>query len=77
MIISVFCVGVCTHTHMHSVMIAALWTVAHHVPLSWDFPGKNTGVYCHFLLQFHGKALNEIVQAKHISIFVRCLKGRA
>ena len=21
------------------------------VPLSWDFPGKNTGVGCHFLLQ--------------------------
>ena len=27
------------------------WTVAHQVPLSMDFPGKNTGVYCHFLLQ--------------------------
>ena len=23
------------------------WTVAH----SWDFPGKDTGVGCHFLLQ--------------------------
>ena len=28
-----------------------LWTVAHHVPLSVDFPGKNTGVDFHFLLQ--------------------------
>ena len=27
------------------------WTVAHQVPRPWDFPGKNTGVDCHFLLQ--------------------------
>ena len=27
------------------------WTVAPQVPLSMDFPGKNTGVGCHFLLQ--------------------------
>ena len=27
------------------------WTVAHQAPLSMDFPGKNTGVGCHFLLQ--------------------------
>ena len=26
-------------------------TVACQAPLSWDFPGKNTGVGCHFLLQ--------------------------
>ena len=25
------------------------WTVAHQPP--WDFPGKSTGVVCHFLLQ--------------------------
>ena len=28
-----------------------LWTVAHQAPLSWDSPGKNTGMGCHFLLQ--------------------------
>ena len=27
------------------------WTVTHQAPLSWDSPGKNTGVGCHFLLQ--------------------------
>ena len=27
-----------------------LWIVAHQAPL-WDFPGKNTGVGCHFFLQ--------------------------
>ena len=27
------------------------WTVACESPLSWDSPGKNTGVGCHFLLQ--------------------------
>ena len=28
-----------------------LWTVAARLLCSWDFPGKNTGVGCHFLLQ--------------------------
>ena len=28
-----------------------LWTVAHQTPLSWDSPGKNTGVGCHALPQ--------------------------
>ena len=27
------------------------WTVAHRLLCPWDFPGKNTGVSCHFLLQ--------------------------
>ena len=27
------------------------WTVAHRLLCPWDFPGKNTGVCCHFLLQ--------------------------
>ena len=27
------------------------WTVAPQAPLLWDFPGKNTGVGGHFLLQ--------------------------
>ena len=26
-------------------------TAAHQAPPSWDSPGKNTGVACHFLLQ--------------------------
>ena len=30
-------------------LFATPWTVAHQPPL--DFPGKNTGVGCHFLLQ--------------------------
>ena len=30
---------------------AAPRTVAHQAPLSMDFPGRNTGVDCHFLLQ--------------------------
>ena len=28
-----------------------LWTIAHQTPLSMGFPGKNTGVGCHALLQ--------------------------
>ena len=27
------------------------WTVAARLLCPWDFPGKNTGVDCHFLLQ--------------------------
>ena len=30
---------------------ATVWTVAHQTPRPWDFPGKNTGVGCHVLLQ--------------------------
>ena len=30
---------------------AAPWTVAARFLCPWDFPGKNTGVGCHFLLQ--------------------------
>ena len=32
-------------------LFATLWMIAHQAPLSRDFPGKNTGVGCHFLLQ--------------------------
>ena len=32
-------------------LFASPWTVAHQAPLPWDFPGENTGVGCHFLLQ--------------------------
>ena len=32
-------------------LLATPWTVACQVPLSMGFPGKNTGVGCHFLLQ--------------------------
>ena len=31
-------------------LFVTLWTVAPQAPLSWHFPGKNTGVGCHFLL---------------------------
>ena len=32
-------------------LFAAPWTVVHQASLSMGFPGKNTGVDCHFLLQ--------------------------
>ena len=34
-----------------SLNSATPWIVAHHAPLSWGFPSKNTAVGCHFLLQ--------------------------
>ena len=35
----------------HVSLFATPWTVAYQAPRLWDFPGKNTGVDCHFLLQ--------------------------
>ena len=35
----------------HVPLFATLWTVARQVLCPWNFPGKNTGVGCHFLLQ--------------------------
>ena len=32
-------------------LFATPWTVAYYLLHPWDFPGKNTGVGCHFLLQ--------------------------
>ena len=32
-------------------LFATQWTVAYRLWSLWDFPGKNTGVGCHFLLQ--------------------------
>ena len=47
-----------TVLRLHSAcMLSTVWffvtpsTVAHQSPLPWSFPGKNTGVDCHFLLQ--------------------------
>ena len=34
----------------HVGLFVSPWTVAHKAPL-WNFPGKSTGVGCHFLLQ--------------------------
>ena len=36
---------------IHVQLFATPWTVAHQAPLSMGFPGKNTGVHCHFFLQ--------------------------
>ena len=42
---------VCMLSHVSRVwLFATPWTVARQVPLSWDFPNKNAGVGCHFLL---------------------------
>ena len=34
----------------HVRLLATPWTVAYQAPLSWDFPGKSTGVGCQCLL---------------------------
>ena len=41
--------------------LATPWTVVHRAPLSWDFPGKNTGVGCHFLHQGRVTLVNNTI----------------
>ena len=47
------CVCVCAHVLSCGQLFATPWTVARPTPLfaHGNFPGKNTGVGCHFLLQ--------------------------
>ena len=52
------CTSYINHPNFESVkslsrvcLFVTPWTVAHQDPLPWDFPGNNTGVGCHFLLQ--------------------------
>ena len=45
-------------------LFATPWTVAYHAPLSMGFPGKSTGVGCHFLLQcMKVKSKSEVAQS--------------
>ena len=44
------------------------WTSAHQPPLSMGFPGKNTGVSCHFLLQ-------GIFLTQGLNLHLLCLLG--
>ena len=48
--LNIVCVCVISCSVM-SDSFAAPWTIAHQAPLSWNSPGKSTGVGCHFLLQ--------------------------
>ena len=46
--------NVCVHMlscFSHVRLFLPLWTIAHQALHPWDFPGKNTGVGCHALLQ--------------------------
>ena len=42
----------------HNQFFATPWTVAHQTPLSMGFPGKNTGVGCHFSFFSHHRWLS-------------------
>ena len=43
---------VCMLSHFRCVrLFSTLWTVAARLLCPWDYPGKNTGVGCHALLQ--------------------------
>ena len=45
-------------------LFATPWTIAYQAPLSMGFPGKNTGVGCHFLLQcMKVKSESEVTQS--------------
>ena len=45
------CVCVCTLVLSHVHLFETPWTLAHQLLYWWNFPGKNTGVGCHSLLQ--------------------------
>ena len=46
------CSSVCMLSRFsYAQLFVTPWTVVHQSVLPWDFPGKNTGVGCHFLLQ--------------------------
>ena len=51
---------VCAQSLSRVRLFETLWTVALQAPCPWDFPGKNTGVSCHVLLQgiFQTQGLN-------------------
>jgi len=52
LIIHEVCVCMCSCSALSCVRFLAVpWTVASRLLCSWNFPGKNTGVVCHFLLQ--------------------------
>ena len=47
------CLATCVLSLCSQVQLfATSWTIAHQAPLSWDSPGKNTGVGFHALLMF-------------------------
>ena len=52
-------------SHFSCVRLCATpQTAAHQAPPSWDSPGKNTGVGCHFLLQcMTVKSESEVAQS--------------
>ena len=45
------CVYVCVHAHMLRCPVISDSLQTHGFLCPWDFPGKNSGVGCHFLLQ--------------------------
>ena len=52
-------------------LFATPWTAAHQAYLTMDFPGKNTGICCHFLLQgiFHTQGLNPHLLPWQVGLF--------
>ena len=57
----IICACVCAQSLSHIWLFATPRTIAHRTPLSRDFPGEDTGVGCHFLLQqnFRTQAWNQ------------------
>ena len=55
------------------------WTIAHRILCPWDFPGKNTGVVCHFLLQgiFPTQRDWTRVSEKAVAPYSRLLPGKS
>ena len=57
------CVGAQSLSHVQPV--ATIWTVATRLLCPWDFPGKNTGVGCHFLFWGIFPTLGQNLHLRH------------
>ena len=60
MCVGIYCVCVCVHAQLlsHVQLFATPWGAKKELPFApvrllypWNFPGKNAGAGCHFLLQ--------------------------
>ena len=78
-VISVMCVLVTLAQLCCIRLFATPWTVALQAPCPWNFPGKNTGVGCHFLLQgfFPMQGLDPHLRLLHWQIFYHCATWEA
>ena len=71
------CVCVCARPVSPVWLFATPWNCSQQAPLSLEFPGKNTGVSCHFLPQALPNPGTELVSLVSVGLAGRLLTTRA